>query len=71
MAVARGAAVALAVALGVAVAFAALAETAFFEFSFSRVCFPALPSAVSPLAFWKAMTAFSVAGPKSPSTWPL
>ena len=53
------------------VALACLAVTAFLEFIFDRVFSPTLPSAVRPFAFWKAFTASSVAGPKSPSADPL
>ena len=59
----RGVAVALEAAFGVAVALACFAETALLEFSFSSVFAPALPSTLSPFAFWKARTARSVAGP--------
>ena len=37
---------------------------------FCRVMRPALPSAVSPLAFWKAVTAFCVPAPNLPSALP-
>ncbi len=55
--------------LGVAVA--AGAFLALEEYSFSKVRFPALPSAAKPLLDWKAFTAASVAAPKVPSTLPL
>ena len=57
--------------VGVGVALACFFVMAELEFSFSRVFWPAFPSAVSPLAFWKAFTAASVAGPKSPSADPV
>ena len=66
-----GFAVGLFVFFGAAVARASFALTAVFVFIFASVCFPTLPSALSPFAFWKAFTAASVAGPKSPSALPL
>ena len=41
------------------------------EYSLFWVFLPALPSAVRPLARWKALTASSVPLPKVPSTLPV
>lgn len=38
--------------------------------SFAHVFFPTMPSAVKPLALWKAFTAASVFAPKMPSVFP-
>ena len=57
--------------VGFGVALASFFDMALLLFSFSRVLVPALPSAVRPLAFWKALTAASVPGPKSPSALPV
>jgi hypothetical protein len=65
-----GVAVGFLVVFGVGVALACFFVSAELEFSFSSVLAPAFPSAVKPLAFWKAFTAASVPAPKSPSTEP-
>ena len=59
--------VAVALGLGVAVGLAVATE----PLSMSSVALPAMPSAVRPLARWKAVTARLVDSPKSPSTRPV